>query len=258
MGTQNNPNRHRTVKAGERLFAILETLEAMDGARVSELVEHVDLAKSTLHRYLVTMHECGYLIKEGDVYHVGLRFLEVGEYAKNRKVAYKMAEPKVEELARETKERAQFIVEEHGYAVYLHRKFGEHAVQTDPGIGKRIHVHSTSAGKAILAHRPEPEVEQIIEDQGLPAVTEHTITDPEELWGELADIREKGYAINTQENVKGLRAVGVPVIGPASQVIGALSVSGPSHRLRGERVEDELPSLLLGMANELELNIAHQ
>lgn len=257
MPSQSTPNQHRTVKAGERMFAILETIEELGGVRVSELAEHVDLAKSTVHRYLVTMEECGYLVKEGDMYHVGLRFLELGEYARSRKKAYPMAEPKVAELARETNERAQFIVEEHGAAVYIHRAFGEHAIRTDPGIGKRIPVHATSAGKAILAHMPNIRTEQIIEEQGLASITDYTITNPDELWTELEEVREQGYAINNQENIQGLRAVGVPVIGPADQVLGAFSVSGPIHRMEEERLENELLSLLMGTANELELNLMH-
>lgn len=257
MSSKNVKNRYRTVKAGERLFAILELLEEMDGARVSELAERTGLAKSTVHRYLVTMLECEYLVKEGDTYQIGLRVLELGESVKNRKEAYTLGKEKVRTLAQETNERVQFIVEEHGYAVYLHREFGSQAVRTDPGIGKRVPIHATSAGKAILANLPDAQVDSVIERRGLPTLTEHTIVDPDVLWEELKEIRERGYAINDQENINGLRAIGVPVIGPSGQVVGALSVSGPTHRMQGDWFNNELPSLLLGAANEIELNLAY-
>jgi DNA-binding IclR family transcriptional regulator len=109
----------------------------------------------------------------------------------------------------------------------------------------------------MLAAMPTEKVSRIIEQTHFVEVTDETITDVEELQQELAEIRERGYAFNREENLDGLHAVGVPVKDPNCGVIGGLSVSGPSHRLTGDLFEDELPTLLLGAANELELNIAH-
>lgn len=247
----------RLVSSTDKLFTILETLQALDGARVSELAEELDYAKSTIHRHLATLEYKEYVVKEGDTYYVGLQFLNFGKYAKNRKDAFVMAQDKVEELAEETDERAQFLVEEHGKAVYVHRAIGKHAVQTDPGVGKRVPLHATAAGKAILAHLPEQRVDEILETQGLSKITDQTITDEETLRSELESIREQGYSFNLQENLDGLRAVGVPVLGPNNTNIGALSVSGPTQRMKGDSFETEIPELLLGIANELQLNLKH-
>jgi DNA-binding IclR family transcriptional regulator len=249
-------DRAESVKSVETLFDILEFVHREDGATISEAATQLEYVKSTIHRHLSTLEDRGYVVNE-DGYYIGLRFLEFGEYARNRRRAYQLAKEKVEELAEETDERAQFLVEEHGKAVYLHRSVGDHAVRTDPGIGKRIPLHSTASGKAILAAIPPGTVSRIIEQTAFEAVTDKTITDPEALYDELERIRGRGYAFNREENLDGLHAVGVPVRGPEGGVIGGLSVSGPSHRFTGEQFEEKLPSLLLGMANELELNIAH-
>jgi len=103
--------------------------------------------------------------------------------------------------------------------------------------GIQRHLHSTAAGKAILAEMPEQRVMDIISEHELPAETEHTITDPDSLVEELDEIREHGIAYNDEESVEGLRAVGVPVRGSNGIAIGALSVSGPSNRLRGRSSE---------------------
>jgi DNA-binding IclR family transcriptional regulator len=245
------------VKTTQTALVILEHLRENNGMGITELASESGLAKSTVHRHLSTLCDEGYVVKEGDTYHIGLRFLNFGENAKNRKEEYSMAEEKVEELAEETEERVQFIVEEHGYSVYVHRALGRHAVRTDPGIGKRIPLHSVAAGKSILAHMSEEDVWQIIEDRGLPKITKNTITDSETLFEELEMIREQGYSVNDQENLDGLKAIGAPILGADGQVIGALSVSGPTHRMKGEYFESELPDLLLGVVNELELNIAY-
>lgn len=240
-----------------RAFDVVTFVKSKDGARVSEVAKGLDLPKSTVYNHLTTLHQMGYLTKEGDEYQVGLRFLWLGGYAATRKEMYQMARPKVVELAEETNERAQFIVEEHGQAIYLHQETGAHAVQTDVRLGKQTFLHTTSAGKAILARMPEQQVEDIIERWGLPARTENTITDKEALFAELDTIREHGVGFNRQERIKGQHAVGVPVTDTEDRVVGALSVSGPAHRLTGDWLEQGIPELLLGTANELELNIAY-
>ncbi|MFB6165847.1 MAG: IclR family transcriptional regulator [Haloarculaceae archaeon] len=248
---------HETVQATRTMFDIVEYVKRADGATVTGAADALGYAKSTIHRHLATLHELGYVVRNGDEYAVGLRFLDLGQHARTRRLGYALAKDKVEEIATETGERAQFIVEEHYEAVYIHRSFGEQAVHTDPGIGSRIPLHATAAGKAILAHVPEARLFEIVEHAAFEPITDATITDREALFEELAAIRERGYSFNRQENLEGLNAVGVVVTGPDDAVIGALSVSGPSHRLTGERLETELPNLLLGTANELELNIAY-
>lgn len=245
------------VKTTETAFQIIEAIERLDGAGVTELARDLDIAKSTVHRHLSTLEELEYLVKEDNTYYLSLRFLNLGDYSRNRKAAYSLAKPLLEELAAETEERAQFIVEEHGLAVYVYRASGRHAVEADSGIGKRVPIHATAAGKSILAFLPRPRVEEIIETRGLTSVTENTITDPETLFAELEEIRERGFSVNDQENIKGLHAVGVPVLGPEGEVIGAFSVSGPTHRMKGDPYEQNVQDLLRGTANELELNIAY-
>ena len=244
------------VKTTRTVFEILAFLEENDGAGISEIARELGFAKSTVHRHLSTLSELKCVVEEDDGYHIGLRFLELGEFALRRRVGYELAGEKVREIAENTGERVQFIVEEHGDAVYLHRSFGENAVRTDPGIGSRIPLHATAAGKAILANLPEDRLFEIIEQTPFDPLTENTITDRDALLSELETISERGYSFNIQENLEGLNAVGVPVMG-RNEVIGALSISGPSHRLKGDRLKSALPDLLMGEANELELNISH-
>jgi DNA-binding IclR family transcriptional regulator len=245
----------RTVKSDKTLLDIVLALQRLNGAGVTELATELGIAKSTVHSHLKTLLEYEFVVNERGRYHLGLRFLDLGETARHRKEEYQPIRDKVEELATQTDERAQFIVPEHGYGIYLYRAIGSHAVRTDSRIGKHIHLHASSSGKAILAHMPEERVDEIIEKRGLPAQTENTITDPDVLKAELEAVRERGHAINKEESTEGLRAVGVPVLGPTGEVLGALSVSGPTHRMKGEWFETQIPDMILGAANEVELNI---
>ena len=246
-----------TVRTTQTVFDIVEYVKEQDGTTITEAADAIGCAKSTAHRHLSTLHELGYIVVDSEGYHVGLRFLDLGQHARKRLQGYELVQEKVEELANQTGERAQFLVEEHGEAVYIHRTFGEHAIRTDPGIGSRIPLHATAAGKSILANMNARKRNNIIEQTDFNPITDATIMDPEQLRDELQTIQEQGYSFNQEENLEGLHAVGVPVKGPDGGVIGALSVSGPTHRLRDERLNEGLPKLLLGTANELELNVAH-
>lgn len=119
-------------------------------------------------------------------------------------------------------------------------------------------MHASAAGLAVLSAPPEDAVERTLDARGLEACAPETITDRRAPYDELRRIRERGYSINDQGIVEGLRAVGAPILGPGEEVVGALSVSGPISRVRGDRFDDELPALLLGATNELELRIAYQ
>lgn len=245
------------VQTTKTMFGIVEALQNLDGAGISELATHLDLAKSTIHRHLQTLKNEEYIVREGNTYYLGLQFLNLGDYSRKRRNEWKMAQEQVEELALTTDERAQFLVEEHGYAAYVHRERGGHGVQTDPLLGSRLPLHSTAGGKVILAFMSEGKRTEILNRRGLEQFTNSTITDRGELIEELKAIRDQGYGFNLEENVTGLHAAGVPIRAPDGDVLGALSVSGPAHRLKGDELEVELTNLLLGVANELELNIAH-
>lgn len=248
----------RTLKTVKTSLEIVNAIADLEGARVSELANSLDLPPSTVHGHLATLRKESYLTKEGDEYQIGLQFLNRGGYAQTRKEGYRLANEKVEQLAAETGERVQFVVEENGRGYYLHTAIGENAVRTDARIGKRVYLHDGSAGKSILANIPEERVYKIIDEWGLPKFTENTLTDTDKLIKELEKIREQGYAYNLEETHKGLRTVGAPVLTPDGRVLGAFSVSGPSNRLKADWFKKDLPDLILGMANELELNLSYR
>jgi DNA-binding IclR family transcriptional regulator len=222
-----------------------------------ELAEFLDLAPSTVHTHLQTLYENEYVIKEGDEYHLGMSFIHFGEYVRHRKDLYVKAKEKAEQLAEETKGRTHFVVEQHGVGVYVYTYSGENAVKAFSEPGLKTPLHLAAAGKSILAHLPDTRVEEIIEQSGLEPETDSSITSAEELHAELETIRERGYACNREEHLRGVKAVGAPILEDNGTVLGAFSVSGPVHRMKGKWFESELPDILLGVTNELELELAY-
>lgn len=246
-----------SVGSVERTFAIIEAIKECEGAGVTELANRLEMPKSTVHNYLSTLEQEEYLVKEDDVYYVGTRFLDFGAHARNRRPIDSIARPEVNRLAEQTGELANLLIEEHGRGIYLHRVGGDRAVKVEAHVGTRVYLHTTGLGKAILAHLPDARVDEIIERHGLPATTPQTVTDPDELRAELETIRERGYATDDEEKLAGLRCVAAPVLSDDNRVLGAISVAGPTNRLRGDRFREELPDKILEAANVIELNVTY-
>lgn len=245
-----------TVGASERTFRILETLSEHDGMGVTELAEEFDLPKSTIHNHLNTLLQNEYIVKEDGTYRIGLRSLKLGAHARRRKDIYEKGKPEVDKLAQQTGELANLAVEEHGRGVYLYLTKGDQAVGLDTFAGKRFHLHCTALGKAILAHLPEERTAEIIDRHGLPERTANTITDRDELFKELATIRDQGYAYDRAERLEGLCCVAAPIKRHDGEILGAISVARPTSRMKPDRL-DEITDQLLDSANVIELNIMY-
>ncbi|AGB36943.1 IclR family transcriptional regulator [Natronococcus occultus] len=248
---------HRPVETVDTAFEIVDLLKRRDGAGITAIADELGLAKSTVYRHVKTLEARELLVRDGDTYRIGMRFLDYGVYVRNRHPLYEFVQPKVDELADETDEKVWCVIEEHGVGVHIYGAEGRHSVRTHARIGKRTPLHQFAAGKAILANLPDERVEEIVDRRGLAATTDRTITDRSELAEQLATIRKRGYAFNREESVRGVHAVGAPIRDESGTAIGAISVAGPANRLRGDRLTDELPALLLGATNEVEINFAH-
>lgn len=254
MAQKNTPG---GVKSDETMISIIEAIRENGGARLTELSDELDLAKSTIHGHLKTLETHGFVEKEPDGYMIGYRFLDYGIWARNQNDLYQVAKPRMNELVRETGHKVWCIVERQGKAVYLYGVSGKSPIQTYAREGGITELHTLAAGKAILAHLPEEERNEIIGDDPLPAMTSETLTDPDELLQELEQIREQKVAFNIEEALHGLNAIGAPIKRVNEGVYGAISLSGPANRLTKERLEDEYADRLLGIANEIEINIRH-
>lgn len=249
-------NKGQTLKGVETAFKIVGHLRKTGPTTVTELSNTLDLPKSTAHIYLKTMYESGYLRKTDCEYRLSLRFLDHGAAVRSGFDIYDIAKPEIDALASETGEVANLGVEEDGQRVLLYKTEGNDALYDNAHTGEFTHMHWTSLGKALLAHQPEEEILEIIDEYGLPQSTEATFTEPTALLDELADIREQGYALEDEEHWENIRAVAIPILDD-ERALGAISVSGPVTRFSDERAEGELLEALQKTANVIELKLKH-
>lgn len=244
----------RSVKSAERAFRIIELLDEIEEASLTTIADELDMPRSTLHTYLTTLLDQQYLRKQGNTYRLSLKFLDYGVNVQQTEVIYDACEPFLEQVATETKEIAWIVVEEHGRAVCLRKAEGERAIQPYKRVGARLTMHDIAAGKALLAELTDDRVREVIDRYGLPQRTEKTITTSEALFEELEQVREAGVAFNDGESMDGFRAVASSVT-PNGELCGALVVSGPANRLQGDRFRTDLPEIVTGTTNALELEL---
>lgn len=245
------------VQSVKTMFDVLEAIQENGPMGVTELSCELDMSKGGIHRYLKTLVNEGYAVNDDGRYDLGLRFLMLAGHVRQNFPHNDLIEEKVTELANETGQRAQFLAEQHGYGIYLYRERASRAAKFEAAIGKTVHLHTTAAGKAILAHMPREQVEEIIETHGLVAKTESSITDPEVLFEELVDVRNRGYALNEAEHLTGLHAIGVPVFDSEDDILGGMSISGPSHRIKELTDDQAVQQTILSVAEEIELGIKY-
>jgi DNA-binding IclR family transcriptional regulator len=244
----------RRVQAVQISCDILAALRETDGAGVSQLADHLGRSKATIHSHLATLADNEFVVNNDGTYDISLKFVDIGEYAKNQIDIYEVAKAEVDRLAEETGEVAQFMVQEHGRGVYLHKACGENAVQTASHTGTRKHLHCTALGKAILSQLSTNEIDRIIDRHGLPARTKNTVTTRAELFDALKTIRSEGVAFDDEEVLQGLRCIAAPIDNPAGDTCGAISISGPTSRFKGDRFHEELPEIVQGAANVIKVN----
>lgn len=248
----------RQLKTVNTSIKVLQSLEQLNGAGVTELANYLDLSKGAVHNHLSTLRANKLIVKNGDEYHLALQFITFGEYVKNRSPLYRSGREEIDRIAIKTGEYAHLMAEEYGQGIHLYKDKGENAVGEpyhNRNLQEADHLHYSAAGKAILSSLQDGNVESIIEQFGLPKRTDNTITTPESLFEELEEIRDRGYAFNDEEEIEGLRAVGAPIHAKKGEIIGAVSISGPVSRLKGDRFRTEIPEVVVQAANVIELNI---
>lgn len=243
-----------TLGSVKNVFDIINYIQQQDGAGVTEIATELGYAKSTIHSYLTTMNACGYLIKEGNQYRLSLEFLAHGITRRERILAWETVGPILRQLANETAEAVWFTVEEEGRVRNLYKCSGERAIALDTTVGRSMPIHALAAGKAILSTMPSDRAESIMAEHELTELTTNTITSTEQLRSELEKTRERGFAIDNEEHRIGLRSVAVP-LEVNRDTFGAIVVSGPANRIKDEMLHEEIPDLVLGAVNELELRL---
>jgi IclR family acetate operon transcriptional repressor len=235
------------VQSVSRVLDVLEVVANAGGEMaLSEIASTSGVPLPTVYRLARTLVDRGYMRQlPNRRYALGSRLIPLGEVAGAMLGTW--ARPRLESLVAELGESANLAALDGDRAVYIGQVQSTHSMRMFTEVGRRVYLHCTGVGKAVLSLLPDDEARTLVTRAGMPAQTPHTITDPDDLITALHQIRRDGYAVDEGEQEVGVRCVAVPIVGATSRM--AVSVSGPAARMTPALVDRAIP--LLSEASEL-------
>lgn len=231
----------------DRVVDILETFTRLGPELgVSDISRALDLKKATTHRLLASLRRRGVVEQDGRTrrYRLGLKLWELGQLATTQVDWLERIRPLLQELTDRVGETTHLAVLNDGQVLYVDKVESTRSLRMPSQVGRRLPAHCTGVGKALIAYLPEEVVRALIERRGLQSYTRNTITDAAVLEQELALTRARGYSIDNEEIEEGLVCIGAPVRDHTSHVVAAVSIAGPSSRVRPETIEGHARSVV--------------
>ena len=200
----------------KKAFAILSAISSSkNGLGVSELAKKLKMAKSTVHGMTSALEELGAAMRDPVTkkYKLGFTLLEIGRSAYSQIDLQTSARPVTEELMEKTRTSVFLGVLNGGQVTILDIVESRQELNITAPIGSTIPLFAGAVGKVFLASMAEEQADKIIKSKGLPRFTDNSIVDTDLYFNELRQVREKGYAVDDEEYILGVRAVASPLMG---------------------------------------------
>ncbi len=224
------------MRAVDRGLDVLELLrDARTPLGLPEISRRLGSAKTSVFRLLCTLERRGYVERvdpDGRLYQVGPVCRTYAEKPADQGVLEEVATRHMRRLLGKFGETVSLATPSGGHLIYIKMLESPHPFRMAAQVGSRLPIHSTALGKAIAAFLPEAEVEALVKRQGLRPSTPRTITSLEVLKRELRRTRAKGYAEDNGETEPEASCIGAPIFGSDNRPLGAISISGPTSRIR--------------------------
>lgn len=252
------------VQTIERVSLILDILgQNPQGISIRDLSAKVSLPKGTTHRLLSSLSFLGYVRQDSKTrdYLLGFKLVELGNLLLGQLDLRKEAEPFLKELAERTKETVHMVILDRNEIVYIDKVEGDHnpsGLRMASRIGLRNPAHSSAVGKVLLSHFPDEALNQFFKGKGLAKRTENTITDAVQLKEHFKIVRNQGYAMDDEENEKGVRCVGAPIYNEAGHAVAAVSISGPAFRVTKKMVQEIFKKEVMEIALKISKRLGYR
>jgi IclR family acetate operon transcriptional repressor len=220
--------------AVERALAILEVVAPeSEGLSNAEISRKLEIPKSSASYILRTLEKKGYLTRDmgNGKYRVGLKILSLSRGALSGLDVREVALPIMRTLMEKTHLTCHLAILDGSDAVYIEKVEPQGFIKMDTWVGRRMHVHATSVGKALVAYIAQERLEKILAEAGMEKRTRKTITTLPSLLKDLDKVREQGYAVDDEENNMGARCVGAPVFNQDGIIEASIGLSGTINQV---------------------------
>jgi DNA-binding IclR family transcriptional regulator len=240
------PSAPAGVQSVDRAINVLEILARRGEAGVSEVAAELGVHKSTAFRLLETLEDRSMVEQTADrgKYRLGFGVVRLAGAVSARLDVVQQGRSACEQLATAVGETVNLAVLREHYAVNVDQVRGRATVTTHNWVGQLTPLHATSSGKVLLSALSAPARRAAYTAADLAAYTPATVVSVTLLEEQLADARERGYAVTVEEYEIGLNAVAAPVRDAAGAVVAAVSASGPAYRCPEERLHEIAPAVI--------------
>lgn len=223
------------VQSIDRALDIVEALSVQPhGMLLKDLSAEVGLHVSTTHRLLASLVSRGYVQKDIETgkYRLTVRLFEIGSRAISGMNLVSISRPYLEQLAAGTGETVHLVARNNDEVVYLYKEDRrESVIHMASFVGLRSPMYRTAVGKSILALLPEEEIRRIWDRSVIEPLTPNTIVRYDDLLENLAIVRQRGWAMDNEENELGVLCIAAPIKDFTNTPIGAISISAPAARM---------------------------
>ncbi|MGH3585920.1 MAG: IclR family transcriptional regulator [Pseudonocardia sp.] len=235
----------QNVGSAGKALQILIRLGSAGPATLDDLAGALGVHKTTVLRLLRTLADEHFVFRDGHLrYHLGARIHELSSRGLDQREVRSIAAPHLAAFNREHGRTTHLSELSDREIVYIDKYESHDHVRMASRIGLRAPVHSTAAGKVLLADLPRTELDGVLADLAFPRATAHTITDRAGYEAELATVHAQGWASDREENERSINCIAAPVRDASGRAVAAVSVSVPDIVLTYDGLVELLPSLL--------------
>lgn len=246
------------IKSIERAFEILKALSS-EAQTPAELVKKLDMNKSTIHRFLATLIDLGYLEKLPDNYlRLSQSFINLGVNAQKQFDVVTLSRSYLISLAEEFKESSLLAMFTGSDCQYVDKIESPHAVRIVLDSGAKAPAYSVASGKVFLASLKEDELNDYLDHTNFISYTTNTFTEKMKLKKEISHVREVGYAIDNEEFEIGLRGFAAPIKDYRGETIAALCIAGVAPRIKDKKKINNIISALLEASKDISSQIGYK
>ena len=243
----------------ERGLDVLEVVES-EGAEIGvrEIARRLELSPTIVQRMVTSLARRGYVDRDAETarYRLGYRALALGANSNGGADYIGTARRELERLARGHSLNGFVSVLHGGRAVYLLAVQAEGPVAIKVAPGSEMPLHSTAAGKVLLAAQSDGEARKLLGHGKLAAITPHTQTEPAAVIAGLARVRKQGFATVAEENIRGVLSVGAPIRDRDGKLLAALSVAFPKYLDASQTLQSVTP-LVVTAAQRISRAVGH-
>jgi IclR family KDG regulon transcriptional repressor len=239
---------------------VLDTLlDARTPLKLEEICALTGLPKSTAFRVIANLLQGQYLVEADEGYWLGLKMLRFGALVEERLDLKQQARLPLMDLRDQVNETVHLAVLDNELrVVYVEKLSTQHAIGLMVSrIGITAPMHCTALGRAMAAFRPEDEIRQWIQLNGLRAYTNATIIDEAAFYHELGKIRARNFAVDMGEYEADVRCVAAPIRDRTGKVIAAVSISGPDTRMPLHLPDSDMAAHVAATASKISQSLGY-